>query len=268
MKQKLLAFLRQFNLLMITDKLRFYLMQVKNAGDNKSFLRKFPDVKLPPDYLMYESFQLNYTKYYIGGKDDAEVIVQAIRLYVESDKYRILDWGCGPARIIRHIPGFLGDQNFYAGCDYNSRTIAWCKSNLTGIEFEVNLLLPPLKYMDNQFNFIYGISVLTHLSEDKHKLWVKELYRILSHKGVVYLTTQGDAFLEKLLEKEKSDYLSNTLIVRANVVEGHRVFSAYHPPIFVRHLLLSNGFQILTHKPGTKVNDTYISQDIWIARKS
>ena len=46
-------------------------MKYQNKKDNEAFKKKFPDIVLPPDYLMYESFKLDYASYYFGGKKTA-----------------------------------------------------------------------------------------------------------------------------------------------------------------------------------------------------
>ena len=98
-------------------------MSLKNRAQNTEFKKQHPGVILPPDYLMYESFQINYSKYYIGGREDAREIIDLARPFVNFNSSSILDWGCGPARLIRHFPSILGKQNEYFGTDYNATTI-------------------------------------------------------------------------------------------------------------------------------------------------
>ena len=56
--------LRSLGLLYALDKVRFQLEKRNNKQANRLFRKANPEVKLPPDYLMYESFQMNYDKYY------------------------------------------------------------------------------------------------------------------------------------------------------------------------------------------------------------
>ena len=58
--------IRKLRLIYWTDWARFYLQKFKNQKINSEFKKNNPDVVLPPDYLMYESFQVNYNKYYTG----------------------------------------------------------------------------------------------------------------------------------------------------------------------------------------------------------
>ena len=70
--------LRQLRLIYWTDWLRYYYERYKNRNSNKDFKRNNPNVKLPPDYLLYESFQIDYERYYTASRDTARDIVNSI----------------------------------------------------------------------------------------------------------------------------------------------------------------------------------------------
>ena len=55
--------LRRLNLIYLTDWMRYYVQYFKNYRSNQAFKHAHPEVKLPPDYLIYESFQIDYKKY-------------------------------------------------------------------------------------------------------------------------------------------------------------------------------------------------------------
>lgn len=104
MKAVFSKFLRDVKLLFLADKLRYFLAKNKNAGKNTEFQMSHPDFVFPPDYLMYESFSLSYESYYKSGDAAAEFLLGIFKKYSHSDNPNILDWGCGPARVVRHIP--------------------------------------------------------------------------------------------------------------------------------------------------------------------
>jgi len=249
------------------DLARYQLMRSKNKKSNRHFKREFPGIALPPPYMVYESFQINYRKYYLGGREDAEWIVSLARPHCMLEYSKILDWGCGPARIIRHMPDILGGSNTYFGSDYNTETIAWCSANIQGVTFSKNNLTPPLPFPDNHFNLIYGISILTHLSEENQYAWSNELYKVVTTEGIVILTTHGDAFKEKLTSAETEAYTNQKVILRNKTKEGHRTYGTFHPPAFMRKVFEQSGFSIAEHIPGRRINENYISQDVWILKK-
>jgi SAM-dependent methyltransferase len=49
----------------------------------------------------------------------------------------------------------------------------------------------PLPYRDGQFDFVYGLSVFTHLSFDLQLRRAAEIHRILEPGGVALLTFHG-----------------------------------------------------------------------------
>src|SRR5688500_11541970 len=119
--QELSDLIRKFHLAKVADTIRFYFLYVKNLKKNNQFKKQFPDFKLPPRYLMYESFKLDPYRYYIGGREDAQWIAESVKPYIKIVSANILDWGCGPARVLRHMPEILGLDNKYYGTDYNPK---------------------------------------------------------------------------------------------------------------------------------------------------
>lgn len=225
-----------------------------------------PDISLPPPYLIYESFQLNYQLYYNDSMDSAEKLLDFLSVHTDLKNKRILDWGCGPGRIIRHLPSLVGPGCEFYGSDYNEKSIEWCKEHLKDINFHHNSLDSALPFPDKFFDIIYGLSVLTHLSEGMHYFWYNELYRLLNNNGIILLTTQGDNYKGKLTEKELLKYNNGDLVVRGNTKEGHRTFSAFHPPEAM--LRLFENIEILEHIERPSKTDKYLPQDVWILKKS
>ena len=241
----------------------YYYQRQRNKSSNKSFLKENPSIKLPSDYMMYESFQLNYKSYYFDSKESAKWLVELITPYKNLNSKSILDWGCGPGRIVRHLTNFITDANIY-GSDYNKNSIDWCNKNIPNIKFDVNGISPPLNYSDEQFDFIYGISIFTHLSNEMHHAWMEELSRVLKEGGVLMLTTHGDAFKKKLTKNELSTFEMNKLVIRGNTFEGHRSYAAFQPKVFFKTLL--NDFNILKFIEGDTKSEKP-QQDIWILEK-
>jgi SAM-dependent methyltransferase len=257
--------LRNLRLIWYTDQFRYLLQKIRNQKENKAFRSENPQVALPPDYLIYESFQIHYSKYYKGGRDAAVYLAETFGNYMELKNLKILDWGCGPGRIIRHLPEIIGNGCQFFGTDYNQKSIEWCSNNLPGIRFNNNTLEARLPYPDHFFDIIYGISIFTHLSARMHAEWHRELIRILKPGGILYLTTQGNNFKCKLTELELKTYNQGQLVVRGKVKEGHRTYSAFQPKQFMEALFSDQ--TILDHTEPKPVSNKWIPQDIWIVRK-
>jgi ubiquinone/menaquinone biosynthesis C-methylase UbiE len=263
-KSKVSILLRKLGLMHFGDRLNFYYQKYKNQASNNMFKLNNPGVVLPPDYMIYESFQMNYENYYNDSHNTAKWLISYFEKYIELKKIKILEWGCGPARIIRHLPDLLGNSCEIYGSDYNPDSISWCKPNIPHITFVTNKLQPPLEFADNFFDIIYATSVFTHLSEEMHYAWFKELKRNIKKNGIIFLTTHGDNCKPKLNPEEIKRFEDGKIVIRGNVKEGHRTFAAYQPPQFMRKLF--SEVEILEHDT-REPEGNYIPQDIWIVRK-
>ncbi|MGY0427291.1 MAG: class I SAM-dependent methyltransferase, partial [Polaribacter sp.] len=220
----------------------------------------------PPDFYLYETFNLNYKKFYTDGIPTAKWLFDYIKEFKEPNNISILDWGCGTGRIIRHMPSVGGINNSYFGCDYNKKYIDWCSKNITEVNFKQNNLNPPLDYGNNSFDVIYGISIFTHLSELLHYDWIKELTRVLKPNGILILTTHGEAHKFKLLPKEQELYNAGNIVVHAYKKEGNRLFASYQPSVFLERLYKRNNLEVLKHVLG-EIKNNKAQQDVWVLKK-
>lgn len=259
--------LRKLGLLRVVDYARFWYFKLKNRKRNLVFRQHYPSVALPPDYLMYESFQLDYEKYYLGGRQTAQWVWEQVAPFLPSDSsgLKILDWGCGPARVVRHLPDLVPPSTKIFATDYNQNSIEWNHSNLLGISFGINQLSPPLNFPDQTFHLVYAISIFTHLSEENHKKWMQEIQRILVPEGIFFFTTQGINFLGKLTPNEKRKFEKENLIIRDQVLEGHRTYSAFHPPEYIKNIC--SPLHVIKHQTPKIQNNKALPQDIWIIKK-
>lgn len=112
------------------------------------FSRDNPDFIVPPEALAYDAYSwIDWGNYRKSGTDTALLLSQiAHRHLSEHDPLRVLEWGCGPARVIRHIPAAFGAKTEVYGSDYNEDTIKWCSKSIQGVNFTLNGLEPPLPF--------------------------------------------------------------------------------------------------------------------------
>ncbi len=263
MKPYLKRVLRSAGLIKVSDDLRYRWMRFRNRSENSKFLKENPDIRMPPDYLLYEAHQIRYRSYFEYGRTNAKMIVDLITEHANLENKRLLDWGCGPSRIIRHMPELLPQTELF-GSDYNANSIAWNKEHIPGVNFVLNAVNPPMEFEDDFFNAIYGLSIFTHLSEENHIDWRKELHRVSADKAILLLTTHGEGFREKLLSADREKFDSGNLVVHGKTLEGHRTYAAYQPPGWFKDQL-GDMFVVLDHRAGKKVS-WGIEQDKWILR--
>ncbi len=258
---------RSLGLLAVADRVKFEVARVAMRSRNRRFRRANPTFAVPPEDLAFDAYNhVDWHAYRDGGRRHAEAFADLIRGHAPGPAPNILEWGCGPGRIIRHLGGLLCDLTpTLTGTDYNPRSIAWCRANIPDIGFVTNGLMPPLPFADGTFDATYNFSVFTHLSEAVQLAWARELWRVLKPGGLLICTTHGDNYRYLLASAEEAArYESGRVVIQDRYGEGRKWFFAVHPPAFVRATLLHDfgGPRMVTMPAASG-----IAQDIWIAWK-
>ncbi len=268
MTRKAISYLlRASGLLGLSDAFKYRMQAARMRTANRAFFLDHPAVAVPPPYLVYESYALDYRNYYYDGLDTARFVLATLGRHKEMTGVSLLDWGCGPARVVRHMPELLaGKECRISGSDYNPESIAWCRENIPGVDFALNGSLPPLEYPDSAHDAIYGISVLTHLSPEQHGLWAGELRRVLRPGGIAFLSTHGSRFRFNLMPWEKRAFDQGRLVARGRAKLGHRTYTSFQPAAFMRELAGGAGLEVLEHREGGPGSEEF-SQDVWILKK-
>lgn len=250
--------------LRLVDQLVYRWQQFRYAYPNLLFRLKHPDLHLPDDYVLYESYLLHYQKFIDDGALTTAEIWAALKPHVPLAPF-ILDWGCGPARITRHLRKHAQDATIYA-CDPNIETIIWNQKNIPDIRFEVQEKYPPLPFPDAYFDLVIGFSVLTHIPGQDQRKWLHEIHRILKPNGIAWLTTHGHYFIQRLSKKEKIEIETKGVHNTYYHQPGHRMMSTYHLPEKWEKEL-EEKFEILEYWDGEKNPTKAGKQDLWILRK-
>lgn len=267
MKQILILALRKYKLLHIAESFKSKYSYLMGRKKINKFKKEYPNFILPPWNISYDAYAgLDPYKYYELGFNHASIISQYVKNFVapSSGQMVICDWGCGPMRVLRHLPLLIGQSNYYVGLDFNPDTVKWASANFQNIKFLNNNLSPPLPLESESVDVIYNISVFTHLSKEMFLAYVDELSRVLKKGGLLIATLHGDRNSKNLLPFELIRYKNGEFVARDNVKEGKRIFISYHPTDFVLNAF--NSFEVLAHNQDTVSND--FMQDWWVFRKN
>jgi SAM-dependent methyltransferase len=108
-----------------------------------------------------------------------------------ADFPRVLDWGCGCARVARFVMNEPGVK--LTGVDVDPDNVAWSGEHFPQANWQTVPLRPPTLLPEGYFDLAYGISVFTHLKEPDQNLWLDELRRVLRPGGVALMTFHGPA---------------------------------------------------------------------------
>jgi SAM-dependent methyltransferase len=220
----------------------------------------------PPKEYIFLIIGLRWVAvYYNSGKqifEEMKTMFEKSGIDINSFD-RVLDFGCGCGRIIRHFNNDLKSARLY-GADYNPVLINWCKDNLTFGSFDTNKLAPPLDYEDGFFSLIYARSVFTHLSRELQIEWMSEFRRIIKKGGCLYFTTHGENTFVNLTREEREKLKKNGIITINTDIEGDNKCATYQTRLFVEKEL-TKGFEIVNFSVGQSNSSS--PQDIYILKR-
>ena len=149
---------------------------------------------------------------YVGNIDEFERVPAEFIAYfkllcgLKMDQ-TVLDIGCGPGRFaaqLLHSPSCF--QGEYYGFDINQKAINWANCNIAShhrncyfqcVDLMNTLYRPNSKlkaetfsfpYSNDKFDFVFAVSVLTHLLPAASCNYLREIYRVLKPTGKALIT--------------------------------------------------------------------------------
>jgi SAM-dependent methyltransferase len=113
---------------------------------------------------------------------------------------RVLDFGCGIGRVLRHFAPEARDAEFW-GCEIHEPSVAWMREHLSP-PFHIFQCseLPGLPHDDGYFDLVYATSVYTHLT-DHWAGWLLEHHRVLKDDGFLFATFLGEGAIRELINE-------------------------------------------------------------------
>jgi SAM-dependent methyltransferase len=139
----------------------------------------------------------SYEGYETVGRQLRHVVVSALPPDWAWRGKRVLDFGCGAGRTLRHFIGEAEEAEFW-GCDIDAASIDWLNSNLNPpLHGFVNDEQPPLAQPGNSYDLIYAFSVFTHIT-DEWSAWLLELHRLLTSDGLLIASFLGEGMSESI----------------------------------------------------------------------
>jgi SAM-dependent methyltransferase len=131
-----------------------------------------------------------YRAYERLGAEAKAALVQMLPPDWSFDGKRVLDFGCGAGRTLRHFLDEARRGEFW-GADIDAASIAWLERSLTPPLHAVrNRPDPPLGLDYGRFDLIWALSVFTHLTDSSHA-WLLELHKLLKPHGLLIATYMG-----------------------------------------------------------------------------
>jgi SAM-dependent methyltransferase len=181
-----------------------------------------------------------------GGRLRHDTLCAALPAGWSFSGRSVLDFGCGPGRLLRHFQPEAASAQFH-GCDIDAESIEWLGAHLVPpFKLFVNDEKPPLALDDRSFDLIYATSVFTHLT-DLWGHWLVELHRLLKDDGLLFMTFLSSAgFADQYIhESWSNDDIGLTMLgIMPDAEGGSRVLIS---DWWIR-THLSRGFQLVDAK--------------------
>jgi SAM-dependent methyltransferase len=158
----------------------------------------------PPEQLMHRVGHLGEggdvaARYDALGRTMKELVVDCLPDGWSFDGRRVLDFGCGAGRLLRHFVAEAEHCDEFWGSEIDEPSVAWVTQHL-GPPFKVvlNDETPPIPAPDHHFDLIYAMSVFTHITEE-WAAWVLEMHRLLKPEGLLLVSLLGESMIGPLL---------------------------------------------------------------------
>ncbi len=265
LKRKFKSLFVKTHTLFILDGIAYVRAYFRGYRQNKKFRHENPEFVLPPDYYLYETSKLDYRQYREEGELAAIEILGWIKKYVRQP-LRILEWGCGVARIVRHMPRHAGTGTTVYGADINRQMIEWDAAHIKDVQFSLISYQAPTHFSDLQFNFIYAFSVFTHIEGDQQEAWLREMNRILDRNGVFLFTSHGKKYEANMDADMKAQFHEKGYYTISYHRKGHRMMTTYNRPNTFR-TMIEKYFVVCDYFDGMQYPEMAGGQDVWIVQR-
>lgn len=167
----------------------------RSAVFNDSSLRRYVG-PFPPAELMQNTTGLTREIDFAAHGADFWMALSHAAPKPLSEFSSVLDFGCGCGRLARM---FVGHPGRLAGCDIDRRHVEWCASAIGNMQTKLSSVVPPIPFVDDEFELVISISIFTHLNEHSQDLFLAELARVCQPQGTLLLTIHGERALERAL---------------------------------------------------------------------
>jgi SAM-dependent methyltransferase len=150
----------------------------------------FPPFPLANRVLALDDRGDPYEVYERLGAETKRALLDLLPDNWSFDGKRVLDFGCGAGRTLRHFLTEAERGDFW-GADNHLESIRWLEKALCPpLHVRRSAALPPLGLEYDSLDLAWAISVFTHLT-DSSSAWLLELHRLLKPGGLLIATYMG-----------------------------------------------------------------------------
>jgi len=148
-----------------------------------------------------------------------------------SDFGRILDFGAGCGRLLRHLLPRVPLARIWA-CDTDYSAVAWLQENMPRVHTRINNEMAPLAFAPALFDLVLAVDVFTAFDEATQDGWLEELKRVTRPGGILLITTNGRKNWTDALSTEPELKAHESCLTQTGFCatpESGRLRSFHHP---------------------------------------
>jgi len=133
--------------------------------------------------------------YFSGGLSDAQQVHRVMQNAGCGEKLRILEFAAGYGRVARHRRRVFSGHT-YTASDIHPEACVFLTERLSVPSF-LSKVEPADLQSSARFDFIFCLSLFSHLPHHSFGLWLSKLYSFLDTGGSLLFTTHGEYALAK-----------------------------------------------------------------------
>lgn len=141
-----------------------------------------------------------------GGKSDAHQAAAAAKRLTKRDRLKVLEFASGYGRVTRHLVDTMPGSSITAS-DIHPEACAFVRDRI-GVQALRSATNPADLSVGSGYDFVFVLSLFSHLPHRTFGLWLTALYGLLAPGGVLMFTTHGDVSRQRFkgmdLSKEES----------------------------------------------------------------
>jgi SAM-dependent methyltransferase len=159
-------------------------MQVSPAISPADFILSYIIAKSPESHR--DGGEGGVSAYFSSGKNDAEQVARLIYSLGLTEQSRILEFASGYGRVSRHMTSFN-----LTSSDIHEEANLFTRDSI-GLPTLQSTLDPDLLETNEKFDFIFVLSLFSHLPDNLFGKWLNRLIEMLLPGGFLMFTTHGE----------------------------------------------------------------------------
>ena len=152
------------------------------------------------------------------------------------DKIAFLDFASGYGRLTRFLSARKGDNELLYASDVQDDALDFIKRNFGNVRTVTSSYSPEKFDPKRKFDFIWVISLFSHLPERLFRDWIQKLYSLLDEHGVLCFSVRGIEHLGKEAVDQGGQFRFDSVSEDSNL-DSHCYGTAYAADDFVRQVL-------------------------------